>query len=233
MITHDEQKERWDQEHAKPFALTQMDSHEPSNALAPFVVFLEKEGRTRLSGVEMGCGKGRNVIWLAKQPIVSQMNGFDFSTVAIEEARRRALEQGVAEKAVFDVMDATLPWSYDAESFDFGIDCTASVDIESPEGRATAIREMRRVLKKEGLLLVYVMSTDDEYHKELIAKSPAEESNAFIHPQTGKFEKVFSEEELDRMYAEFSLVEARRIPKVTEFFGKPYQCLLHWRVYRK
>lgn len=232
-ITHEEQKKKWNQEHATPFALKQMDAQKGSSALAPFVEFLEKEGKTNLIGVEMGCGKGRNVIWLAQQPGFVKVHGFDFSEVAIEEANRRAAEVGISDKVEFDVMDATTPWSYDSGLFDFGIDCTASVDIESPEGRQVAIREMRRVLKPGGYFLVYVMSTDDEYHKMLIAESPAEESNAFIHPETGKFEKVFSEQELDEMYKDFSLVEVRRINKPADFFGKTYQCFLHWRVYRK
>jgi ubiquinone/menaquinone biosynthesis C-methylase UbiE len=232
-ITHNEQKKKWNEEHSNPFALKQMDALKGSSALKPFVEFLEKEGKQNLVGVEMGCGKGRNVIWLAQQSIFQKVFGFDFSEVAIEESEKRAKKEGVFEKAHFDVMDATQPWKYESNFFDFGIDCTASTDIESVEGRKFSISEMYRVLKPGGYLLVYVMSTEDEYHKMIIEQSPAEEANAFLHPKTGKFEKVFSEVELDEMYKDFELIKAMRINKSSDFFEKSYKSFMHWRIYRK
>ena len=231
-ISHNEQKQKWNEEHATPYALTQMDARKASSALNPFVEFLVKYKRSDLLSVEMGCGKGRNVNYLAKQSIFAKVYGFDFSEVAITEARKRAAEEGVADRVQFDVMDATQPWRYESNTFDVGIDCTAPVDIESPAGRSVAIAEMRRVLKPGAYFLVYVMSTDDEYHQMLIAKSPAAEPHAFIHPETGKFEKVFSEHELDNMYADFQLIEATRINNTTEFFGETYATFMHWRIYQ-
>ena len=232
-ISHEEQKKKWNEEHANPLVLKQMDARKASSSLNLLIEFLEREGLSGLIGLEMGCGKGRNAIWLAEQTQFSKVYGFDFSEVAIEEAHVRAKEAGVSQNTQFDVMDATLPWKYDDNFFDVGIDWTASTDIETPEGREKAVGEMRRVLKPGGIFLVYVMSTDDEYHKKLIAESPAEEKDALIRPETGKFEKVFTAEELDGMYKDFELIDSRRISKTTEFFGKEYACLLHWRLYRK
>ena len=232
-FSHDDQRKKWDKEHAEPFALKQMDARKVSSSIPPFFEFLRLKKLANLAGLEMGCGKGRNVIWCAEQPEVSTVTGFDFSSVAIEEAKRRAEEAGVSEKSEFLVMDATVQWKFEDDSFDFGMDCTASPDIETPEGRRFAVSEMRRVLKLGGHFLVYVMSTDDEYHKEMVQRSPAEEKNAFYHPETGKFEKVFDEAELDAMYADFELVEARRIDKKSVFFGKEYASKMHWRVYQK
>lgn len=232
-ISHDEQRKKWDEEHANPFALKQMDARKGSSALKPFVEVLESQGRSGLIGVEMGCGAGRNVIWLAQQNIISKVYGFDFSDAGIEKARKRAEEEAISSKVQFDVIDATRPWEYESNFFDFGIDCTASTDIESMEGRKVAISEMHRVLKLGGYFLVYVMSTEDEYHKMIIEESPAKEANAFIHPKTGKFEKVFSEQELDAMYKDFELIEKNRINKSSEFFGKSYKSFMHWRIYKK
>ncbi len=232
-ITHEEQRQKWNKEHETPIALKQMDSRAGSSALKPFVEFLEKEGKTNLVGVEMGCGKGRNVMWLAQQPVCTKVFGFDFSDVAIDVAKTRAAEDGASEKTQFDVMDATQSWGYDSNFFDFGVDCTASTDIESVEGRKNAVAEMYRVLKPGGYFLVYVMSTEDEYHKMVIEQSPADEAHAFIHPDTGKFEKVFSESELDEMYKKFELIQADRVNKSADYFGKSYKFFMHWRIYQK
>ena len=73
-------------------------------------------------------------------------------------------------------------------------------------------------------MLVYTLSTDDEFHKEMLEKSPAQEKNAFLHPTTGKFEKIFDREELMNFYKEWKVVEEKRITKVAKFFGKDYNC---------
>lgn len=218
VITHQEQKERWNKEHEKPLALTQMDSKKLSSGVQPFLEFLLKQHCNNLVGIEMGCGKGRNVIGLARQNMIKKMYGFDFSEVAIKEAEKRSREENIASKVQFNVMDAVQPWEYADNFFDVGIDCFASTDIENFDGRQFAVNEMQRVLKPGGYFLVYVMSTDDEFHKEMIEKSPAEEKHAFYNIVNQKFEKVFSEDELDSMYKKFTLVASRRIEKTTEFF---------------
>ncbi len=185
-FNHQDQQSIWDAEHARPNVLVQMDSEEASSGVVKFLKFLEGENVRDIKGVEMGCGKGRNVIWLAQR--VSVMYGFDFSPTAIEEAKRRAQKQKV-ENAYFDVQDATVTWKYDSNYFDIAIDCFALTDIESSEGRICAIKEFWRVLKSGGYLFAYLLSTDDEFHKEMIQKTPAKEKGAFHH-STGKFEKV-------------------------------------------
>lgn len=232
-VAHEKQRNAWNTEHAYPYALAQMDKREPSGAVAACAKFLKGAGINRAVGIEMGCGKGRNVIALSKESFVSKMYGFDFSEVAIAEAKKRASEQKVSDKTDFWIMDATQPWEHASNFYDVGIDCAASTDIETPEGRRFAIDEMFRVLKSGGYFLAYVMSTDDEYHALMRARSSAEEPNAFYHPETGKFEKVFSEDELNALHSKFNLIEKRRLHKTVRFFGAPYASHMHWRIYQK
>ncbi len=224
---HEDQQRIWDAEHATPSVLLQMDSDEGSSGVKKFWEFLKAEDKTEdVRGVEMGCGKGRNVVWLAAKKV--EMHGFDFSPVAIEEARRRAVTATV-EGTHFIVQDATKTWNYESDSFDFAIDCFASTDIESPEGRDFAMSEFHRVLKPGGYLLAYLLSTDDEFHKEMIEKAPSEQSNAFHHPN-GKFEKTFDENEIRAIYKDFKIEKWERVEKVAQFNGKDYGCKHHWLV---
>jgi SAM-dependent methyltransferase len=230
MISHEEQQRIWDEEHAAPVVLKQMDSDEVSSSVVAFFKFLSESDSACATGIEMGCGKGRNTIWLARHGV--SMCGFDFSENAITEAVRRADEAGVAAKTSFLVQDATKPWRYDPEQFDFGIDCFASTDIESEGGRIFAIAEMHRALKPGGYLMAYLLSPEDEFHKEMIAKYPAHERGAFIHP-TGKFEKTFDDEEIAQLFKDFEVVRHERWQKTTEFSGKKYACTHHWLVFQK
>lgn len=228
-ITHEDQKRIWDEEHAHPLVLTQINSGDVSSGVEMLFDFLVANDAPHTSGIEMGCGKGRNSVWLAGKGIF--MRAFDFSPTAIAEAKKRAAH--TSSNPQFVVLDATQPWPYDSRSFDIGIDCFASTDIESSGGRRFAIQEMYRVLKPGGHVLAYLLSTDDQYHRETTLNSPADERGAFLHPLTGKFEKTFDNAEIAKLYTGFALIQQRELHKQTEFFGKPYECINIWSVFRK
>ena len=232
MITHQEQQAIWEREHQNPLVLLQMDAKHASSGVVPFWQWLQQHGATLpLQGIEMGCGKGRNALWLAGQGVA--MTGFDFSAAAIAEATHRKQEQECGDLAQFVVHDATLPWPWKVDTFNFGIDCFASTDIETPQGRQAAVQELHRVLKPGGYVLAYLLSTDDEFHKEMIMQFPTQEVNTFLHPTTGKFEKAFDREEVLSLYQGFQLVEERRMNKKTMFFNTEYSCSHLWMVFKK
>lgn len=228
--SHSAQKSAWEEEHSRPHVLHQMDSSEPSSGVRLFKHWLDQHfGSRQLRGLEMGCGKGRNTIWLAQQG--AEMSAFDFTNIAIEEAKRRC-ESADQNQPDFTVHDATTRFPFVDSSFDFVLDCFASTDIESVEGRAFARDEIFRVLKPGGVLLLYTLSTDDEFHREMIKKYPADEPNSFRHPSNGKFEKVFDRTELLEFYPG-KILQEQRIEKTATFFGKSYMCKHFWMVIEK
>ena len=231
-ITHQQQQELWDKEHQDPYVLKQMDVIGPSSGVVKFIDYLTDEKIPHATGVEMCCGKGRNGIGLAKQ-LGIWMFCFDFSPHAIAEATKRAEEAGVGALTHFVVADATTVWPYESNSMDFGIDCFGSTDIESLEGRKIAMSEMYRVLKPGGHFLAYLLSTEDEFHKEMIQIRPASERNSFLHPTTGKFEKTYDDQDIHDTFKGFETVQKDRVQKTTEFFGKTYACKHYWIIFKK
>lgn len=232
MSAHSSQHQIWEEEHRNPQVLLPMNSTEVSYGVSLFWDWLQKKKHSHpLHGIEMGCGKGRNSIWLAQQGV--EMEAFDFSSVAIEEAKKRMLAAAVSTALHFRVHDATELWPFENESFDFAIDCFASTDIDSLSGRTFARDELRRILKPNGYLFVYTLSTDDTFHQEMRKTSPAVEKNSFLHPTNGKFEKVFDEEELKTFYQNWKLIEKKRISKTATFFDKNYSCSHFWIMLQK
>lgn len=210
-----------------------MDSKEAATSILLFLDFLKKNKLNfkKLKGIEMGCGKGRNVTFLAKHEI--EMTGLDFSPFAITEAIKRAKKDKIDSKTHFLIHDVIKTWPFESSNFDFAIDCFATTDIESPRDRKFAVAEMIRMLKPKGYILVYVMSTDDEFHQQMLKESPAKEKNAFLHPTTGKFEKVFDRDELLELYSGLKLIEEKRIKKATSFFGREYVYNNYWMIFQK
>lgn len=65
----------------------------------------EVSPQTHPRSIDLGCGTGANVVFLAEQGYDAY--GVDFSEVALDKARRRAADAGVLEKATFVNGDLT------------------------------------------------------------------------------------------------------------------------------
>jgi SAM-dependent methyltransferase len=101
----DERRARWDERHA---AQDPIESHEPDPTLVETCAALAP-GRA----LDLGSGDGRNAIWLARRGW--RVAAVDFSSVALERARRRAEALGVT---VDWRQEDLLAWYPEAGAFD-------------------------------------------------------------------------------------------------------------------
>jgi SAM-dependent methyltransferase len=229
--SYEQNKGTWEQEHRTPELIEQLHTAGPARGVTKFWDWLsERQSTSGLRGVEIACGKGRNVLWLAQQGV--DMTGIDYSEAAIREAEARARTQNLLT-AHFIAQDVSIPWTEQEEQYDFAIDCFATASIEGLDIRSGAVREMQRGLKPGGYALVYTVSTDDAYHQEMVRQSPGYEPNSFIHPVNNRFERSFTREDLIEQFAELNLVAEDRIERTPMYDGKPYPAKHHWMVFQK
>ena len=100
------------------------------------------------SALDVGCGEGRNALWLATRGW--RATGLDFSPVAIERGRRLAAEADVADRARFEVCDVVRgdwpPGPFDAVVLAY---------LQLPaDQRRTVLRKAAAVLASDAVLLV-------------------------------------------------------------------------------
>lgn len=92
-------------------------------------------------------GEGRNGVWLARQGL--QVHAIDFSSVALEKARRLAASQGVT----LETEQADLSqWVWPEAAYD--VVAAIFIQFANPELRARIFAGIRRALKPGGLLLL-------------------------------------------------------------------------------
>ncbi len=92
-------RELWDARYADAAAADEtVWSSEPNGFVASVLT-----GATPGTAVDLGCGEGRNAIWLARQGW--QVTAVDFSAVGLETGRRRAAAAGV--EVTWELAEAT------------------------------------------------------------------------------------------------------------------------------
>lgn len=226
------QQQIWNDEHTKLATLPTMANVEPASGVVQFTDYLKEQG-VNLSGkaVDIGAGKGRNSVHLAK--LGYEVWGLEYILPALDAARKLADSNNVSDKIHFLDADIGTQWQFEGNFFDLAIDSFSSIDIETKKGRETCRDEMFRTLRSRGYGLVNVCSADDEWEQDLIANHPGPESNSTIWPQNGKFQKDYDEAELLEFYNKFEIIELRKISKPAFKLGRHGTATNLWMVIKK
>jgi arsenite methyltransferase len=124
--------------------------------------------------LDVGTGRGLLLIGAAKRLTSGRAVGIDiWSAKDLSKNKREhtisnAAAEGVADRTQILTEDAThMP--FDDESFDVVLSNLVIHNIPSKEGRAKAIREVARVLKKGGVALISDFQKTEDYAREFEA----------------------------------------------------------------
>jgi SAM-dependent methyltransferase len=223
-------KKFWTEEYTKPDKFSRIHGEDPSQVVVEFTQFLKKDGNYSLV-VDVGCGKGRNSIYLAREGF--NVVGIDFVPYAIGVAKERALKTGLTpSNPKFVVHDITETWPVEDSSVDAVIDCNASNDLSSSE-RGFYLDNLYTALRNGGKLLVYLLSLPENTEGTLIETNPGPESNTVYIPGTNKAEKWYTEEEILQEYDRYRKVSLRRRTSYEIVNGKKIDVLLWEGVFEK
>jgi len=166
---------------------------EPNHFVSEFLVDLEPQ-----RVLDLGCGQGRNALWLALQG--HEVTGLDLSAVAIEQAKTLAKEAGVAVR--FAVADLTL-WRGDDESFDLVVLSYLQV---APEHRRAIHRTVCDVLAPGGTVFLIA------HHADNLTRGVG-------GPQ--RPEVLFSEDQLEEDFSGFDILRLGPIERLVELDEEP------------
>jgi 2-polyprenyl-3-methyl-5-hydroxy-6-metoxy-1,4-benzoquinol methylase len=112
-----------------------------------FLASQEKRFKRGDRVLDVGCGEGRNSVWLAR--LGCDVTGLDVSPFALAKAKRLAAGQGVAVQYVeTDIRD----WTWEPSRFD-AVVCVF-IQFAEPEQRARLFDGFATTLKPGGLLVM-------------------------------------------------------------------------------
>jgi len=184
----------WDSEYkdAKHLALSTVHSED----LEKFTRWILRQKHIPLlspthSAIDVGCGNGRNLIFLAQMFGMSGV-GYDISTSAINQARTASKDLPLSYEARSMAGPLTVP---DASQH-IALDMMSSHFLNAAEREALR-DELFRVLVPGGYLFIKTFLADGDLHtRRLLADHPAGEPGSYIHPVIGVAEHAYTEEEL-------------------------------------
>ncbi len=138
-------QEMWDERYRESETVF---GHEANRLLVEIV-----SGFDRGSALDLGCGQGRNALWLAEQGFT--VTGLDLSPVAIEQARSRAAELGL--DVTFESVDL-LTWDPAGREWDLVI--LAYIHLPA-DMRLTVHAAARRAVAPGGTIVVLAHHLDN------------------------------------------------------------------------
>lgn len=192
----------WDQEYANQGGHLKL-SEDASDDFEKFTRWLgrQKDPSIRLNGatnvVDVGCGNGRNLIFLADQ-FGCRGYGFDISSAAIAIAKQNSSEFNLT----FEVRKMSDLIPLPDTSQHLVLDMMASHFLQASE-RLALRDEIFRILKPGGWLFMKTFLGDEDLHtKRLLKEFPTNEPGTYIHPVIGMPEHVYFEAELVKFLEE-------------------------------
>lgn len=147
--------------------------------------------------LDVGCGNGRNLIFLA-QTFGTRGTGYDISKTAIAQAI--AASKGL--HLSYTARSIAGPLTVPDNSQSLVLDMMSSHFLDSSE-RLQLRDEIHRALVPGGLLFMKTFLKDEDLHtRRLLQDFPGAEAGSYIHPVMGVAEYVYSEEELTAFLGE-------------------------------
>lgn len=191
-------KQFWDKEYKTGEHLQLSD--EPAEDLEKFCRFLERNyGKKFLNvttkALDLGSGNGRNLIYLA-QTYGMRGVGYDISSEGVKQAEKASVGLPITYvvrsiEGILDMKDS---------SVDIVLDMMTSHFLKEKE-RQILLREVLRVLKPGGWLFYKSFLADQDMHvRRLLKEHPADEPDAYIHPELGVYEHVWTEESIHEFF---------------------------------
>lgn len=167
--------------------------------------------------IDLGCGSGNDTKWLIEKG--KKVIACDYSDKAIEKIKINFPE--IARVECFDMKNG-LPFK---DNFTDIVIADLSLHYFGVEDTKNILNEIKRVLRKDGILMIRVNSTKDVNHG---AGEGEEIERHFYKTQVGMYKRFFDREDIEYFFTDWKCLyikeeEMTRYEKVKELWKCAYK----------
>jgi len=179
---------------------------EPQSDVVKFLKYLDNNDDYDPHGkvfVDMGCGVGKNAIYIAEKYSGSGF-GYDIADNAIAEAKNRSGDMPIT----YATQSIAEPIPIEDSSVDIVIDVMTS-HVLKPDERNVYLAEVHRILQPGGWFFMRTFTRDgDRNAQNLLKHFPTDYYDTYHHPDLDIDERVFREEDFRELFGlYFDIIE--------------------------
>jgi SAM-dependent methyltransferase len=215
----------WDRSFTEQIAASAYNTSAVEAVIRHVAYYLRGRAPAELRGMsflEMGCGAGPNLIWLARKGV--SVSGIDIARAALALARENLRAAGLSRRVGRLVEGSVTRTPFAGGSFDGVIESCVFQHLDR-EDRARAFAEVRRLLKPGGLFVGYMLDRGHSvFQKRRAEQLPGDPGTLMLQDGTSKLHLTdiglshfFSKEEYAEHFRGFSTVDpclaTYRIPR--------------------
>ncbi len=213
----DEEKSAWRMEYASR-GMPSSSGTDADMAVSYFAGLLQMRSITGRA-LDLGCGKGRNALFLAKKGF--EVEGIDFLPELIERLNVDASVKNIPFHGT--VHDLREPLPFPDGHFNAIMDVHSYVHLGTKEQQAACRKELHRVLHKDGYLLLVVPSDMDGFYGRLMKDSTDPEQKLVVDPVANVPVFLYDRQDVEKEFgSRFQVVDYQILQKRGLMHGKEY-----------
>lgn len=139
----------------------------PSNVVVDFRAFVKEHAPEARTVIDLGCGTGRNSLYLASEGF--DVTAVDYVRSQVDQIAERTRAKGWNVVPIWH--DIGKPWPFPNDSFDVAIDCFCFKHQINATAVENYIGELWKTLKGGGYYLLFLAAKEDGYYKQFLAQN--------------------------------------------------------------
>ena len=152
------------------------------------------------TGLEIGCGFARNIMFLLEKNYCQNFVGIDQTEAALFKSAIHAEIKELKNRSKFVFATAGDVFPFGDECFDFSLDImAASVFISNLKLRKLYAKEIFRTLKPGGIFFIFTGNSDGNFYKKSNLRKGSE-AGTFYRSIDNLIEKTYTKEEITRLF---------------------------------
>lgn len=214
-------KEKWNSEYINQ-GIPSSIRRAPSHSLINFLDFISQPVLDKKL-LDIGCGKGRNAVYAAKQGL--QVTAVDFVEQNIVHIKNNQESYPGNLDAI--CIDITNDWPFSDNYFDFAYDAFCFKHIIELPKRKHYVAELARVLKNRQYVAISLADINDGYYGQFLCQGSSEQ-HLIIDPQNHIPSILYTYDTFQALFdAHFKVVTHHLKQSTSDMYGKSYDWYIH------